>query len=67
MEIRQSVLTDEVMRKNRMINWEGVRLSAKELDWKKRMVKEAIFIMNAWMHAINCNGGGGGYHLPEVF
>ena len=34
-------MTDHVMNKNHTIDWEGVRLSAKESNWKKRGVKEA--------------------------
>ena len=56
-EIHQSALTDHVMSKNHTINWEGVRLLAKEPDWKKRGVKEAIFIRKAGTCAINWDGG----------
>ena len=57
MEIHQSALTNHVASKNHMIDWEGVRLLAKEPDWKKRGVKEAIFIRKAGTHAINRDGG----------
>ena len=46
-EIHQSALTDHVASKNHTINWEGVKLLAKEPDWKKRGVKESIFIRKA--------------------
>ena len=58
-------LMDHVASKNNTIDWEGVRLPAKEADWKKRVVKEATFIRKAGMCAIN--QGGGYHHLPEVF
>ena len=35
---------DKSTSNNDMIDWEGVRLLAKEPGWKKRQVKEAIFI-----------------------
>ena len=53
MEIHQSALTDHIAKKNHTINWEGVRLPAKESDWKKRGVKEAIFIRKVGTHTIN--------------
>ena len=40
MEIHQSALMDHCASKNNMIDWEGVRLLAKETDWNKRGVKE---------------------------
>ena len=58
------VLTENVMSKNHTIDWEGVRCLAKEPDWKKRVVKEAI-IRNMWMHVISHERGH--HHLPEVF
>ena len=69
-------MTDHVASKNHTIDWEGVRLPAtidwvgvrlqvKEPDWKKRGVKEAIFIRKAGTCTINRDGGW--YHLPEVF
>ena len=62
MEITHS---GHIASKNHTINWEGVRLPAKELDWKKRGVKEAIFIRKAGVCAINRDRG---HHiLPEVF
>ena len=64
-EIHQSALTDHVVSKNHTIDWEGVRLPAKEPDWKKRGVKEAIFITKAGMLMINHDGGC--HHLTEVF
>ena len=58
-------LTDHVASINHTIDWEGVRLPAKEPDWKKRGVKEAMFIRKAGTCAINWDGG---HHLlPEVF
>ena len=63
--IHQSVLTDHVASNKHTIDWEGVRLPAKEPDWKKRVVKESIFIRMAGMHAINQDGGC--HHLPKVF
>ena len=48
-EIHQSALTDHVACKNHIIDWEGMRLLAKEPDWKKRGGKEAIFIRKAGM------------------
>ena len=45
MEIPQlAAPTDHVVSKNHMIDWNGVRLPAKEPDWKKRGVKKAIFL-----------------------
>ena len=64
-EIHQSALMDDVASKNHTINREGVRLPAKEPDWKKRGVKKAIFIMKAGMHAINWDRGC--HLLREVF
>ena len=43
-DIHQSALMDHIDRKNHTIDREGVRLPAKEPDWKKRRVKDAIFI-----------------------
>ena len=65
MEIHQSALMDHVASKNHTIDWESVRLPAKEPDCKKRGVKEAIFIRKAGTYAINWDGGR--HHLPEVF
>ena len=64
-EIHQLALMDNIASNNHTINWEGVRLPAKKPDWKKRGVKEAIFIRKAGMGAINQDGGRN--HLPEVF
>ena len=65
MEIHQSALMDHVASNNHMIDWEGARLPTKEPDWKKRGVKESIFIRKAGMHAINLDRGC--HLLPEVF
>ena len=43
-EIHQSALTVYVTNKNHNIDWDDVRLPAKESYWKKRGVQEAIFI-----------------------
>ena len=64
-EIHQSALTDHVASNNHTIDWEGVTLPAKEPDWRKRGVKEAIFIRKAGTRAINREGGR--HLLPEVF
>ena len=57
---------DHVASKNHIIDWEGVRLLAKEPDWKKRGVKkEAFFIMKAGTCTINWDGGR--HLLTEVF
>ena len=53
MEIHQSVLMDYVTSKNHTIDCEGVRLLAKEPEWKKRGVKQAIFIGKVGMHAVS--------------
>ena len=55
-EIHQSALTDHIASKNHMIDWEGARLRAKEPDWKKRGMKEAIFIRKAGTWSINRMG-----------
>ena len=64
-EIHQSALMDQVASKNHTIDWEGVRIPAKEPDWKKRGVKDGIYIRKAGTCAIN--GDGGCHLLPEVF
>ena len=46
MESHQLALTDHVVSKNHMIDWDGVRPPAIEPDWK-RDVKETIFIRKA--------------------
>ena len=56
---------DHIASKNHMIDSEGVRLPAKEPDWKKRGVKDAIFIRKAGTCAINQDGRC--HLLPEVF
>ena len=63
-EINHSALTDHGASKNHTIDWDGVTLPAKEPDWKKRGVKETIFIRKAGTHTINRDGGH--HHLPEV-
>ena len=50
MEIHQSALTDHIASNNHMIDWEGVTHLAKEPDWKKKGVKEAIVIRKAGRH-----------------
>ena len=50
MEIHQLALTDRVVSKTHTIDWEGVRLLAKEPDWKKRRLTEAIFIRKMGMN-----------------
>ena len=45
----QLALTDCVISKNHTISTEGVRLPAKEPDWKKRGVKEAISLRKVEM------------------
>ena len=65
MEIHQLALTDHVASKNHTLDWEGVKLPAKEPDWKKREVKEAIFIRKVGILAINQDGGC--HHLPKFF
>ena len=64
-DIHQSALTDHVASKNHTIDWEGVRLTVKEPNWKKRVVKEAIFIRKVGMRVVNSDGGCN--YLPEVF
>ena len=59
------MLTDHIASMNHTMDWEGVRLPAKESDWKKRGVKEAMFIRKAGTHAINRDRGR--HLLPEVF
>ena len=51
-KIHQSALTDHVASKKHTIEWDDVRLPAKD-DWKKRGLKEAIFIRKSSMCAIN--------------
>ena len=46
-KLHQSALTDHVGKENHTIDWEGVRLPAKELNYKKRGISEAIAIRKA--------------------
>ena len=64
-EIHLLALTDHVTSENHMIDCEVVTLPAKEPAWKKKGVKEAIFIRRAGTLAISCDGGR--HHLPKVF
>ena len=41
-EIHQSARTDHAGQKNYTIDWEGVRLTAKDTNYKKRGIREAI-------------------------
>ena len=63
--LTERALTDHIASKNHTIDWEGVRLLAREPDWKKKGVKEAIFIRKAETRAINWDRGC--QLLPEVF
>ena len=65
MEIHKSAQMEHFASKNHTTDWEGVRLPAKEPDWKKRRVKEVIVIGKAGMHVINRDRGC--HLLPEVF
>ena len=65
MKIPQLALTDHVASINYAIDCDGLTLSAKEPDWKKRGVKETIFIMKAWDACYQL--GRGVPHLPSGF
>ena len=64
-EYHQSVLTDHAAVYNHTIYWEGVKLPAKDLDWMKRGIREAICIMKAGSHTINHSEGC--HHLHDVY
>ena len=64
-EQHQSALTDHAAQTNHTINWEGVKLPAKEPDWRTRGIKEAIAIKKRGPNAINRDGGR--HQLPDVY
>ena len=64
-EHHKSALTDHVAVCNHAINWDGVKLPAKDPDWTKRGIREAICIKKAGPHAINCDEGHN--HLPDEY
>ena len=49
-EHHQSALTDHVAVCNNMINWEGVKLPAKDQDWTKRGIRERLFVSEKQGH-----------------
>ena len=51
-EIPQLALADQYARMNHTNDWNGVRLTPNEPDWKKRSVKVAIFIRKVGTHGI---------------
>ena len=63
-QYHQSALTDYAAVCNHIIDWDGVKLPAKDSDWVKRGIREAICIMTAGSHAINHEGC---HHLPGVY
>ena len=64
-EHHQSALTDHVAACNHTIDWEGVKLPAKDQDWTTRGIREAICIRKAGLHAINRDKGR--HHLLDVY
>ena len=48
-----------------IIDWDNVKIPAKEPNWKTKGAKEAIFIKKAGLGTINWDGGH--HHLPGVF
>ena len=53
LQTEQSALTDDVAVCKHTIDWEGLKLPAKDPDWTKRGIREAICIRKAGPHAIN--------------
>ena len=48
--------TGHVTNMNHTIDWDDVRHPAKEPDWKKKGLKEAIFVRKVGMHTTNWDG-----------
>ena len=64
-EYHQSVLTEHAAVYNHTLDWEGVKLPAKNSDLVKGGIREAICMMKAGSHPINHDAG---YHdLPNVY
>ena len=64
-EQHQSALTDHAAQTNHTIDWDGVKLPAKDPNWNIRGIKEAIAIKKRGPLAINRDGGR--HHLPDVY
>ena len=65
LEQHQSALTDHTAQEDHVIDWEGVKLTAKDPDWTTRGIKEAIAIKKRGPNAINRDRGR--HQLPDVY
>ena len=52
----QSALIDHAAVCNHTIDWEGVKLPAKDMDWTKRGIREAICIRKGFILSIVMSG-----------
>ena len=64
-EQHSSAITDHVASMNHTVDWEKTKLPAKESDWTRRGIREAILIKKAGTNVMNRDGGR--HLLPEVY
>ena len=62
--ITNSLFTDHMIDNNHVPNWKEASIITKEDDWKRRTIKEAIWIRR---HKGNMNRDEGGYKLSRVY
>ena len=61
-ELHPSAITDHVAKQSHTIDWEGVKLPARDTDLTARGVKEAVKIRKTGANAMNRDGGTTKYH-----
>ena len=59
-----SAITDHIVHKNHVMNWDSAKLRQRESDWKVRGIKEAIWIRKA---PGNINRDEGRRTLPPLY
>ena len=57
MDENHSGISKHVLETGHSIAWEGVRILAFETDWRKRKIKEGIYIEKAKGHVLNTKPG----------
>ena len=63
-EEHKSAITDHMTQHNHVPNWKGASILTREDVWKKRSIREAIWIRR---HPNNMNRDEGGYKLSRVY
>ena len=63
-EYNKSAITDHVNQHNHVINWNDVKILAREQDRHKRWIREAIEIHKK---GNTMNRDGGNYQLPAIY